>query len=1748
VRQKVLACVTSFLLVACLTAVATHTRAAAGVVTGDISTGLIGGYEQLDNSPQHTTYVMTAAAFFSLGDDSSGKPVYTPLQGVTLDFAVEGESGIWYQLCTAVTNSDGVAACSGRVYSHIVVNGVVPNPLTAPDEETMGAWSVVYPGSSLLQSSSDYGRVQGTPTPAPTPPDDGQQTITVAPDYTAGCQQPDPSAPATLGSLITDGGNCNIEEIESILTGVVFSIATGFVTLGSTDVLTGVIAGADAAAAAGDLAADAAELAEALGQIADAAAEEGGEEAADASSQAAAAATRADQLAASAARAQSALYTSVGKGAVIGSLALAGGTTSALGEVYGNNPVTVDPQQTLEIGAGTTLTNNSIIYNQGTLGDDNVDGNGAGTIDNDGVIVNDGTIPGAGSGDGSLLITGNNYTLDFATGAGTAEPPMQVLAPSVAAASLSLPAPTPPAGETFAGWVDSTYDPATDGYDPVTDSTNLRDEFGAGPVTETLTAVYVPQEVTVGVTTATAAECNLTVLTCDSLPAALGLISANPSYFDGHDVTLAIDKGTYGGADIDASALSSLTLESIYGDGVSSTSLSSDQSGPVLTVTAGDVTVKGLTITGGSAGTASGGGVDVTGGTVTLSGDDIGGDTATGGLGGGVYDQNATVVMTGDTLEHDAAEGGAGVAVVDGSLTLDNDTFTDDAATGSGGAVLDYSSSNVTMENDTLAGNTAGTGGNGIAANGPGADVGVANSILDDGAECTLGSGNPTITDLGYNVESDDSCGLGATSEVGNSAINLTPLVPLHGVQPPVLALGEYSSAMQEVPLSGKAAPGTLGCTLSIDESGQPEPTEASLACDAGAVQSGYYPPSPPPIVNVVAGDGEATVTDDPPASSGGLPLQGSAIIADDLTNPANGGQHCSPDGLLIQSSCTVTGLTNGDSYTFSAVETNTVDEGLDYSGVDPITGAFISASATVGGVSEPSPASLPVTPLAAPGAPSGVVATGGDAQATVTWTDPATSDGSPVDGYGVTATDTTNVGNGGQACTAPPGATSCTLTGLTDGDSYSFVVSASNAAGTTFSPVSNPLIPGTAPVAAAITSVLAGPASATVTWSAPADGGSPITSYLVTAADQTIPGNGGETCTPVPATATTCTVTGLTPGDSYTFTVTATNQIGTGPPSQSSSAITAQLSTPTPPSVTDLPLSPSYGGSFVASVSTSGDGVLSVSSSTPTVCTVGSDGLTVSFVGTGPCTLTASVGQGTLYQSATGQPQTLTVGPGAPPPPTITGLPTSATFGGSFVAAVSTVGGDAGSVSSASPAVCTVGSDGLTVSFVGVGNCFLVPSEAAGPDYDAATGQQVSIPVQAAATATSASSASVPYSSGAPSVGLSASVSSAGGTVGEGSIIFTLVGSSGQTVGSSVTAAVSGGAASADYVLPAGTVAGSYGIVASYDDPSGDFAASVDRTQALTVTAAPVRVAIQAPAPVDHSDTTQPVSVSASVSSGGQAVTEGSVTFSLLNAAQKAVGTAVSAPVVAGVAATSYLLPANLRAGSYRLETVYADPSGDYARTTGSTPLVVVRVPMITSASSTTFVVGRARTFKVRRAGFEPGKPVTFAEAGPLPAGVRFDTGSGTLTGTARTGSEGDYPLVLQVSGGGATVTQRFVLHVRATTAVHIGFSAARPVTGQALAATASVSPGDGGGTFSFSESSAGGPAVAVAGCQQVPNTATGARCDLPVPTEAGRYRVVVRFAGDLTYLPATKGRSFTVKATPSVARGRTFPLRAVG
>ena len=181
------------------------------------------------------------------------------------------------------------------------------------------------------------------------------------------------------------------------------------------------------------------------------------------------------------------------------------------------------------------------------------------------------------------------------------------------------------------------------------------------------------------------------------------------------------------------------------------------------------------------------------------------------------------------------------------------------------------------------------------------------------------------------------------------------------------------------------------------------------------------------------------------------------------------------------------------------------------------------------------------------PAKPTTLVASAGNATVGLTWTAPS-SGSSPITGYTVTETEH---GLGAITC-AMTGASACTVGGLTNGTEYTFTVHASNAHGAGLeSDPSNKVTPSapTAPGKPTGVTATAAVASATVVWIAGPANGSPIQGFTATSQPD------GKTC--VTTGDLTCIVYGLTNGQPYTFTVTATNGIGTGPASDPSAAVT---------------------------------------------------------------------------------------------------------------------------------------------------------------------------------------------------------------------------------------------------------------------------------------------------------------------------------------------------------------------------------------------------------------------------------------------------------------------------------------------------------------------------------------------------------------------------------------------------------------
>ena len=275
--------------------------------------------------------------------------------------------------------------------------------------------------------------------------------------------------------------------------------------------------------------------------------------------------------------------------------------------------------------------------------------------------------------------------------------------------------------------------------------------------------------------------------------------------------------------------------------------------------------------------------------------------------------------------------------------------------------------------------------------------------------------------------------------------------------------------------------------------------------------------PGAPTIGSLTAGNTTVNVTWSAPSSNGGSPLTSYTVYVNNVAtitniNPANTSQ-------------LVSGLSNGTSYSFKVTATNVIGEG-------------------------PASSSSNATPYTTPGAPTIGTVTPGNTAVVVNWTTPANNGGSTIDYYNVYAYYYPSLSF--VTVRSPVSSSPYNFTGLVNGTAYVFAVSAHNAAGSgPQSSNSTNVTPATVPSAPTIGVASAGNSSAIVNWSAPSsNGGSAITSYKIYA-------NGSLAVSGISASAVSYSVSGLSNGTAYTFTVSAVNDVGEGAQSSSSNSVT---------------------------------------------------------------------------------------------------------------------------------------------------------------------------------------------------------------------------------------------------------------------------------------------------------------------------------------------------------------------------------------------------------------------------------------------------------------------------------------------------------------------------------------------------------------------------------------------------------------
>ena len=194
---------------------------------------------------------------------------------------------------------------------------------------------------------------------------------------------------------------------------------------------------------------------------------------------------------------------------------------------------------------------------------------------------------------------------------------------------------------------------------------------------------------------------------------------------------------------------------------------------------------------------------------------------------------------------------------------------------------------------------------------------------------------------------------------------------------------------------------------------------------------------------------------------------------------------------------------------------------------------------------------------LGSPQAPKNVNAIPGNGEITVTWTEPNTN-GNPITKYIIRleTEDGTSIER-----EADRNLRSSVIDGLDNGVTYTVVVYAENMRGRSVGSTPLTVTPGTEPGAPeAVEAEATGDDSVKVTWKAPIDdGGMGIDYYRVEGGGKSSVVTGSDirhetddSGNPVGEGYYETTISGLASGTEYTFTVTATNAVGTGPESKS--------------------------------------------------------------------------------------------------------------------------------------------------------------------------------------------------------------------------------------------------------------------------------------------------------------------------------------------------------------------------------------------------------------------------------------------------------------------------------------------------------------------------------------------------------------------------------------------------------------------
>jgi len=215
--------------------------------------------------------------------------------------------------------------------------------------------------------------------------------------------------------------------------------------------------------------------------------------------------------------------------------------------------------------------------------------------------------------------------------------------------------------------------------------------------------------------------------------------------------------------------------------------------------------------------------------------------------------------------------------------------------------------------------------------------------------------------------------------------------------------------------------------------------------------------PGAPAGLTATAGNSQVTLSWTAPASDGGSHVSGYNVFEGTTADLSGSAPVTNVTGTAV----TLADRINGTTYYFWVTAVNEIGEG-------------------------PPSNEVQAVPVTVPGAPTGLTATAGNSQVTLSWTAPASDGGSHVSGYLIYQGTSPGGETGNPVNGSLVTATSNTVTGLTNGTTYYFRVTAVNGVGEGRASSEVSAVPVTVPGAPTGLTATRGNAQVSLSWAAP--------------------------------------------------------------------------------------------------------------------------------------------------------------------------------------------------------------------------------------------------------------------------------------------------------------------------------------------------------------------------------------------------------------------------------------------------------------------------------------------------------------------------------------------------------------------------------------------------------------------------------------------------------------------------------------